>query len=73
MLRRRQFGRSSEQLDKQIHQIELQLEELETQAAQTPDVTLPGEQKKEVSQTSSRITLASAARRKTRYPQRPCQ
>lgn len=47
VLRRRQFGRSSEQLDKQIHQIELQLEKLETQAAQTPDVTLPGAEKKD--------------------------
>ncbi len=35
VLRRRQFGRSSEQVEKQIHQIELQLEELEIQAAQT--------------------------------------
>jgi transposase len=47
VLRRRQFGRSSEQVGKQIHQIELQLEELETQAAQTADVTLPGAQKKD--------------------------
>ena len=42
VLRRRQFGRSSEQVEKQIHQIELQLEELEIQAAQTADVALPG-------------------------------
>ena len=38
VLRRRQFGRSSEQVEKQIHQIELQLEELETQAAEQPDI-----------------------------------
>jgi len=41
VLRRRQFGRSSEQVEKQIHQIELQLEELETQAAETADTPLP--------------------------------
>ena len=41
VLRRRQFGRSSEQVDKQIHQIELQLEELEIQAAETPEIASP--------------------------------
>ncbi len=32
-LKRARFGRASEQLDKQIHQLELQLEELETEVA----------------------------------------
>lgn len=34
-LKRHRFGRSSEQVEKNIHQTELQLEELETQIAQT--------------------------------------
>ena len=46
VLRRRQFGRSSEQVEKQIHQIELQLEELETQAAELPDTPVASTEKK---------------------------
>ena len=42
----RQFGRSSEQVEKQIHQIELQLEELETQAAEQPDILPASTEKK---------------------------
>ena len=36
VLKRARFGRSSEQLDKQIDQLEMQLEELEIQAAEIP-------------------------------------
>ncbi len=40
-LRRMQFGRSSEQLSEQISQLELKLEELETQEATLPPSTSP--------------------------------
>ena len=40
VLKRSRFGRSSEQVDKQIHQLELQLEELEIQAAEVPALAL---------------------------------
>lgn len=40
VLKRSRFGRSSEQVDKQIHQLELQLEELEIHAAELPPLDL---------------------------------
>ena len=40
VLKRSRFGRSSEQMDKQIHQLELQLEELEIHAAELPELDL---------------------------------
>jgi transposase len=40
VLKRSRFGRSSEQVDKQIHQLELQLEELEIHAAELPELDL---------------------------------
>ncbi len=55
VLRRRQFGRSSEQVDKQIHQIELQLEELEIQAAETPEIASPSTTEKRTPK--RRVTL----------------
>lgn len=52
-LKRRQFGRSSEQLDQQITQLELTLEELEASATElapavTPPVALPRERQQPV-------------------------
>jgi hypothetical protein len=46
VLKRSRFGRSSEQVDKQIHQLELQLEELEIQAAEVPALELGEPSKK---------------------------
>jgi transposase len=40
VLKRNRFGRSSEQVDKQIHQLELQLEESEIHAAEVPSLDL---------------------------------
>ena len=40
VLKRGQFGRSSEQVGKQIHQLELQLEELETTASEAPVIDM---------------------------------
>jgi transposase len=40
VLKRSRFGRSSEQMDKQIHQLELQLESLEIQVAEIPTFDL---------------------------------
>ncbi len=69
VLRRRQFGRSSEQVEKQIHQIELQLEELETQAAQTADATLPGRDKTAIPK--RRISLPEHLPREERRVESP--
>ena len=41
VLKRARFGRSSELLDSQIHQLELQLEELEMQTAALPKLSAP--------------------------------
>lgn len=41
VLKRARFGRSSELLDTQIHQLELQLEELEMQSAAIPKLSAP--------------------------------
>ncbi len=41
VLKRARFGRSSELLDSQIHQLELQLEELEMQTAALPKLSTP--------------------------------
>jgi transposase len=40
VLKRSRFGSSSEKVDKQIHQLELQLEELEIHAAELPELDL---------------------------------
>jgi len=45
-LRRMQFGRSSERLDRQIEQMELRLEELQTAQAELPPATKPRSEEK---------------------------
>ncbi|ENM5772537.1 transposase, partial [Vibrio mimicus] len=47
VLKRARFGRSSELLDTQIHQLELQLEELEMQSAVTAKLSAPTTEDKE--------------------------
>lgn len=41
VLRRMQFGKRSEKLDEQVHQLELMLEDLESSAAQLPAISEP--------------------------------
>lgn len=73
VLKRARFGRSSEQLDKQIHQLELQLEELETQAAEIPRLSTDAAPLEEKRQPKRRIRLPAHLPREEKHLEAPCR
>ena len=73
VLKRARFGRSSEQLDKQIVQLEMQLEELEIQAAEIPHLDMDSVQGEEKKKPKRRITLPAHLPRKEKQLAVPCR
>lgn len=73
VLKRARFGRSSEQLDKQIDQLEMQLEELEIQAAEIPRLDMDGVQGEEKKKPKRRITLPDHLPREEKQLVAPCR
>ncbi|MCC5827777.1 IS66 family transposase [Alkalimonas sp.] len=71
VLKRARFGRSSEHIDKQIHQLELQLEELEMQTAVIPKLTDQAPEEKAVPR--RRVSLPAALPREEKRVEAPCQ
>ena len=71
LLKRARFGRSSEQVEKQIHQLELQLEELEMQTGALPKRAENNDAEKAIPR--RRVSLPAQLPREEKHIDAPCQ